>query len=326
MGQLVPFVGAGLSRLAGCPGWAEFADGALEQLHERGILSYAQIEQLRALSPRVKLSIARKFAEGARVNLDCAALLHPQSDWNRNPTGRQVYGALSAISRVFVTTNYDRWLDATLPPPEGADWPQSERTGDAPIALGRRRLFHRPDQFNAANLSVPDSGQGVVFHLHGCIAEDDGHLVLTTPDYLRHYANDRKGDRENPVLTFLNDLFRTRTVLFLGYGLEDLEILEFLIVKARGARTVREDAPPTERIQQRHFLLQGFFSYERELMQMMGTYYEEFGIQLLPYQRDERNWCQLSEVVEDLARKLPKPTNSATVLTDVMTMDQLLDG
>ncbi len=29
LGTLIPFVGAGASRLAGCPNWAELADGAL---------------------------------------------------------------------------------------------------------------------------------------------------------------------------------------------------------------------------------------------------------------------------------------------------------
>jgi hypothetical protein len=28
LGTLIPFIGAGISRLAGCPTWAQFADGA----------------------------------------------------------------------------------------------------------------------------------------------------------------------------------------------------------------------------------------------------------------------------------------------------------
>lgn len=34
--RLIPFIGAGASRLAGCPGWADFADGALRQLIDKG--------------------------------------------------------------------------------------------------------------------------------------------------------------------------------------------------------------------------------------------------------------------------------------------------
>jgi hypothetical protein len=32
LGKLVPFVGAGASKLAGCPDWDEFANGALRRL------------------------------------------------------------------------------------------------------------------------------------------------------------------------------------------------------------------------------------------------------------------------------------------------------
>ena len=35
-GILIPFVGAGASRLAGCPGWSDFADGALRYFVDLG--------------------------------------------------------------------------------------------------------------------------------------------------------------------------------------------------------------------------------------------------------------------------------------------------
>jgi hypothetical protein len=61
-------------------------------------------------------------------------------------------------------------------------------------------------------------------------------MILTTQDYVRHYANDRRADGpegENRVLTFLGFLFSQKNVLFVGYGLEELEILEYVIGKAR---------------------------------------------------------------------------------------------
>jgi len=55
--KLIPFVGAGASKLAGCPDWNEFADEALRVFVEHGKFSHAQLDQVKALSPRVKLSI-----------------------------------------------------------------------------------------------------------------------------------------------------------------------------------------------------------------------------------------------------------------------------
>ena len=60
-GRLVPFVGAGASRLAKCPGWDEFAKGLLKQLVDHGALNFSQFEQIlnQHFSPRITLSLAR---------------------------------------------------------------------------------------------------------------------------------------------------------------------------------------------------------------------------------------------------------------------------
>jgi hypothetical protein len=58
-GVLIPFIGAGVSRLAGCPTWGELADGALKECIAANKFTYGQLAQIKHLSPRVKLSIAR---------------------------------------------------------------------------------------------------------------------------------------------------------------------------------------------------------------------------------------------------------------------------
>src|ERR1700674_1359594 len=57
-GTLIPFIGAGASRLAGCPNWVEFADRALRYFVDQGKFSHGQLDQLSQQPPRVKLSIA----------------------------------------------------------------------------------------------------------------------------------------------------------------------------------------------------------------------------------------------------------------------------
>jgi cation diffusion facilitator CzcD-associated flavoprotein CzcO len=53
-GKSILFVGAGASRLAVCPGWAELADGAVRDLVRQGKFSYAQAAQIEHLNPRLK--------------------------------------------------------------------------------------------------------------------------------------------------------------------------------------------------------------------------------------------------------------------------------
>ncbi len=144
-------------------------------------------------------------------------------------------------------------------------------------------------------------------------------MILTTRHYLQHYANDRRTtdhDPENYVLTFLEHLFTHKTVLFVGYGLDELEVLEYIVVKAPAAQK--------SGLQPRHFLLQGFYSHERALMENMRIYYREFGIQIIPFLKDTRDWGQLIHVLDAFARSLPASTS--THLRDFRDMEALLDG
>ncbi len=139
-GTLIPFIGAGASRLAGCPGWPDFADGALRQFVERGQLSHAQFDQLREQPPRVKLSIARGLEEEYKTPIDFRTLLHP-IDNKSEKKGRQLFGSLSSLGKTFVTTNYDEWLDKEiLLPSISVGKPTDPVTV---IADKQRRVFYR---------------------------------------------------------------------------------------------------------------------------------------------------------------------------------------
>ncbi len=290
LGTLIPFVGAGASRLAGCPGWSEFADGALKHFVRNGKLDHAQLAQLSGVQPRVKLSLARSLAKEHGPPVNFQGLLHPSC--RSHPEGMRLYGSLSRLGRTFVTTNYDEWLDEQLSPPSASVDAQEQSSGASQSTPRLRHIYYKPDELTAANLNT----ENTVLHLHGSV-KDAQTMVITTSDYVRHYANDRRSKRENPVLTFLDFLFGEKIVLFVGYGLEELEILEYVILKSQ-LKAEPGMAP-------RHFMLQGYYSHERALMREMRKYYREFGIELLPYLMDFRGWNQLLEVLDDFAAKMP---------------------
>jgi hypothetical protein len=294
-GTLIPFVGAGASRLAGCPGWGEFADGALRNLVKEGKFSHAQLAQIAHLNPRVKLSIALGLHKEHGLPIKFQTLLHPKG--KNDARGQRLFSSLSNLGRTFVTTNYDEWLDEAIVLPD-----LSAKTVPASMGSPRfepRTIIYKVEDFTPANLNKPDT----VIHLHGSLRAPDS-MVLTTQHYVQHYANDRRTketEDENRVLTFLEYLFTEKTVLFVGYGLEELEILEYVIVKARHLAAA---AGP----QTRHYLLQGFFSHEFELAQGLKRYYTDCGIELVPFLRDLNDWDQLIDVLEDFARKAPAST------------------
>jgi hypothetical protein len=90
IGKVIPFIGAGVSRLAGCPGWAEFADGALRQLVDEGKFSHSQLDQIKHLNPRIKLSIATSISADTKTPIDYDMILHPTARADHKK-GRRLY-------------------------------------------------------------------------------------------------------------------------------------------------------------------------------------------------------------------------------------------
>ena len=305
-GRLVIFVGAGVSKLAGCPDWPEFADAALHDLVLQGKFSHGQFAQVSHLHPRVKLSIALRLGREHNAPIAFHSILHPRGKTHEK--GRRLYTNLSKLGNKFVTTNYDEWLDEPFSIPVKPSADSSTAT-----TLQPRTVIHRvkeiiPSKINNAN---------VVIHLHGSVKHPDG-MILTTQDYVRHYANDRgtgEPNAENRILTFLDYLFREKTVLFVGYGTEELEILEYIITKAK--------QPQNSEPEVKHYLVQGFFLHEQELARNLDGCYRESGIQLIPFSKEQKGWDQLLDVVERFARDMP---TSDSVLEDFSQMEGLLNG
>lgn len=310
LGNLVPFVGAGVSRRAGSLTWAQLAASAIDALVDARAMSPLQRSQLSHLSPRLKLSLAEITARENGLAIPYKAILQPQA-WSEHREGRRIYTRLTSIARQFVTTNYDEWLDIELSPIGG---PSVDATSSGESPNPARERFYLPSHMDFARFRQTNC----VMHLHGSVV-DAKSMVLTTNDYIRLYAADRDrlgGRGENQVLSFLTLLFESRNVLFIGYGLEELEILEYVILKSR-ARNVASS-------ERKHFILQGFYSVEADLCNALTKYYGEWGITLIPFSLDEADWEQLTEVVDQLASAVPTAQEPALAIrTD---MQRLLRG
>ena len=78
---------------------------------------------------------------------------------------------------------------------------------------------------------------------------------------------------------------KKHTILFLGYGLEEAEILEHILKRGSTGKVKRE---------QKLFSLQGFFESEKYLYENIYNYYEKsFGVHLLGFLRDNEDFhCQ----------------------------------
>jgi hypothetical protein len=263
-GELVVFVGAGISRLVKCPTWEGFADKILDQLVPDGI-DYYELSQIKSIpDPKKKLSIARIVAKEKKIDLNYKAI------FNIEAVSPNIYSYLNKFNCTFVTTNYDKFLV----PLSRKSEPQENW-----------RFYHKEDLLGE-KLDV----NGNVIHLHGCV-DDYSSMIITTRDYLDHYST-------KEVQAFLPYLFKSKTVLFLGYGLEEIEVLEYIL--RRGSAADKDTSPHTRR-----FILQGFFNSEIALLEMLRNYYlETFNVDLIGFPKDYKYYAQQEQILDSWSDKL----------------------
>ena len=106
-GRLILFVGAGVSRLAGGPSWADAADIAFKELVDKGLLPFAEAEQLRTEHPKKRLSIAMDISEEASLKMNFERIFCPPEE----QIDAQIYRDLYSLGVPIVTTHYDAGLD-----------------------------------------------------------------------------------------------------------------------------------------------------------------------------------------------------------------------
>ena len=281
-GNLVIFVGNGVSRLLGCPSWDGLADLVLRQLADAEIINYGTIQRLQNLEAKKKLSIAIQIAtdEGYIIDYDSALKVDDSKS--------KIYSYINSIGCAYVTTNYDLLINPTT------------KSEDETKIESIQRLF-RSDQFLAGKLRESCT----VIHLHGCLKDIES-MILTTRQYLEHYE-------KKFVQDFLAEMFRRHTVLFIGYGLEEAEILEHIL--RRGG--ISEESTS------RRFMLQGFYNDQQNLYELLHKYYlASFGVHLKGFLLDRREHYQLEYVMEDWAPKLD--VRPPSLLSDIEYIEEVL--
>lgn len=283
-GDLVFFVGAGVSMLVGLPSWDGLAFKALEELRQKGCLNYSELEQLKGLEPKKQLSIAELIAKENSISLELPKHL------DIGESDKRIYDYLNKIGCACVTTNYDELLE-----------PQFNQTKDGSTTAAPVTRVNQKNDFHAGHLNTP----GTVVHLHGSVSSPES-MVFTTKQYLKHYD-------DATVQNFLEELFAKKIILFIGYSLEESEILEHIL-----RRGLAEDT----RIKRR-FALMPFFLNQRPLYKMLYEYYKKsFGVHLIGFIRDHKDYKQLEDIVKAWSEQIE--VKKTALVKDLEFMDEVL--
>lgn len=290
--RLVLFIGSGVSRRMGLPSWGGFAERVLNDLATQNKIDFSELQMLKNLDPRKVLSIARIIDKNR--DLDFTQYFKQSSIKETS----KVYESLNQIPCTFVTTNYD-----CLIRPQQMTFDNSTIT-NKPL----RRISQRRDL-----KSVYLDELGNVIHLHGSIKDQDS-MIITTSDYLAHYTN-------KIVQEFLKDLFRLKTVVFLGYGLDEIELLEHILRHGK-ADTANIDS--SKKLgdtckESRLFSIQGFYGYEFPTYYRLREYYNEsFDLELIGYSKDRNDHRCIDDIMEKWAAEIVARPISLTERIEIM--------
>jgi hypothetical protein len=130
--------------------------------------------------------------------------------------------------------------------------------------------FHKREQLTDLNIRYQ-----CLYQIHGA-KSDRGSLVFTVPQYIERYQHPKFTD-------FLKDIFNKHTVLFVGYGLSEFEILDYVIEKY----AERESAATKRQTGTNRYTLQGYQESEVGRLELDCYYYAELGLTVIPYRMSD---------------------------------------
>lgn len=206
-GRLVPFVGAGLSKALGLPDWSTLIDFIAEELNYDPEVFKLNGNDLQL----AEYYVAIKRSIGP---------LRSEMDRRFNPSDAQIreskaHGALVEMKLpLLYTTNYDRIIE-------------------------RAFALRGVTSHTIANLddiaSAPADTSTQIVKLHGTF-DDDASLVLTETSYF-----DRL-EFESPIDIKMRADILGKTLLFIGYSLNDINIRYMLYKLHKMRRQMRREA------------------------------------------------------------------------------------
>jgi hypothetical protein len=253
-GTLAVFIGAGVSRLVGCEGWDALSRNLVNRCHRELIINYKERDTLSQIQDHKKtITICYHLfhnKERADVFYEEMNKALKEGDDIETPN---IYGDIVKLRGLFITTNADTHFDKLFNP---------------------ENILYRASDFKADRLDNTN-----LYHIHGSV-RDRTSLIFTVSEYMKRYTDPE-------FKKFLGQIFREFTVLFLGYGVAEFEILEFIL----------KDNPRNPTLPPRHFIPSGFYRGEENILAYEQAYYNELGINILGYEKDAKGYRQLIEVI-----------------------------
>ena len=259
------FFGAGISKFAGYKLWNELRNMLVDYFwHQRdnlpshalknNNLDYSMCENLKNHENIIE---SLDYLYKIDKNLFISGVKSIFSDDKEN--NNEIYQFLKKLDNgknIFVTTNIDKGFQRYL-------------------GLAEKDVSIYPNFCNPPKL---------ITYLHGRIDKVDT-WILTSAQYIKGYMG------EAQCIKFLKNIFMDRSVLFIGYGLREVEIGRAICL--------------TDKLNV-HYWLQGCYRNNIDNLKIRSTTLREnYNIHLIPYYIDRRERFKLiCEIIDSLYKKI----------------------
>jgi len=262
--QFAIFFGAGTSMMIGCSSWERMAEKLIEKCFttpkkddpQYSCITFKEQEALLKMKdPKKIITICQYILHKNGSEEEFFSQIKNSLKPNQDLLDKQnIYNELGGLRGLFITTNIDTHFDKKFHP--------------------SRILIHK-EEFDSNDLDVSK-----LYHIHGSIT-DWSTIIITVKDYFDRY-------RDEKFKLFLQKIFEEKTILFIGYGLNEFEVLDFLITKS---------GIPLSKMP-KHFILLPYYRGEENILEFEEHYFLQMGISVVPYMKDEKGYGQLFDVIK----------------------------
>lgn len=267
--NLAIFIGAGVSRLAGCKGWNHLANSLVNTCYDNSLINFKEKDILLNNSDQKKvITMTFEILKDSDLTEIFYKKMEESLKFNEEPNleNESIYLDLFKMRGLFVTTNADKLF---------------------------HNMFENENiKYKSSDLTPEGISRNNLYHIHGLISDRDS-LVFKVSEYINRYNNP-------DFFGFLKTIFSEYKVLFIGYGLAEFELLDFIITKFNkdGIRELN------------HFTLQPYFKEELNIYNYEKKYFEDMGINLIPYRKDLKGYEQLKDIIKKWNEEIKEKTTS----------------
>lgn len=254
--KLAIFIGAGISRHYGCSSWESLAKELITICEYKSIISKYEKELLINDRDYKKLiTIAHSLLKNRGYEKDFYkqmrySLNHFKAKKASKP---KIYKDLINLGGVFVTTNADIWINKYF---------------------HQDTIIYKDKDFTSSTIINKQH----LYKIHGCIS-DKKSLVFEVDEYLQRYSC------HSEFTEFLKKFFNEYTVLFVGYGLGEFEILDYVF--------------KSKETKKRHYFLKDYYKCESTLKNYEQEYFKKLNIEIIPYYKDLNGFGQLPIIFKE---------------------------